>query len=174
MTEKKGHLIRRILAGLVWTAVLLAVDRLTKQYAQDVLRPEGPLVLIPGILQFQYLENRGAAFGILQNRQALFSAAAMIASAGSFYFYAKSPEGKRFLPFRISMIGICSGALGNMIDRLSRGYVTDFIYFSGIDFPIFNVADICVSLSVILLLILVLFVYREEDYVFVHGKKRDG
>lgn len=148
---------------------LLAADRLTKKYAYDTLRVSGPVVIIPGQLQLQYLENRGAAFGILQNHQALFAVFAVIIMGASFFLYMRSPSGRRYLPLRISMTGICAGAAGNLIDRVSAGYVTDFIYFSGINFPIFNVADICVSLSVALLLILVLFVYRDEDYEFLHG-----
>ena len=59
---------------------------------------------------------------------------------------------------------ISAGAVGNLIDRIQLGYVRDFIYFSIIDFPVFNVADIYVTVSTALLVILVLFYYREEDF----------
>ncbi|MGN1147674.1 MAG: signal peptidase II, partial [Lachnospiraceae bacterium] len=67
---------------------------------------------------------------------------------------------------------LTGGALGNMIDRIRLGYVVDFIYFSLIDFPIFNVADMCIVVSVIILGILFLFVYKEEDLSFLNFKQK--
>ena len=67
-----------------------------------------------------------------------------------------------------------AGAIGNMIDRAVRGYVVDFFYFRLIDFPIFNVADIYVTVTMILLLILILFYYKEEDLEFLSRKGKHG
>ena len=72
------------------------------------------------------------------------------------------------------MAGLTAGAVGNLIDRIFRGYVIDFIYISLIHFPIFNVADICVSLSAGLLLILMLFVYRDDELeIWTGGRTQD-
>ncbi len=72
------------------------------------------------------------------------------------------------------MAGLTAGAVGNLIDRIFRGYVIDFIYISLIHFPIFNVADICVSLSAGLLLILMLFVYRDDELeIWAGGRTQD-
>ena len=73
------------------------------------------------------------------------------------------PQERKFLPLDILCVLLLSGAIGNFIDRVSQSYVVDFIYFSLIDFPIFNVADCYVSISAVLLFILVLFYYKEED-----------
>ena len=69
-------------------------------------------------------------------------------------------------------MGFFAGAIGNLIDRMIHHYVIDFFYFSLINFPIFNVADIYVTLSAIALILVIFFYYKEEDYaVFFSSKK---
>ena len=80
------------------------------------------------------------------------------------WFYGRTPVEKRYLPLRICMIILTAGAIGNFIDRLTRGYVVDFFYFSLIDFPIFNVADIYVTVTFIVLVLLIFFYYKDEDF----------
>ena len=80
------------------------------------------------------------------------------------WFYGRTPVEKRYLPLRICMIVLTAGAIGNFIDRLTRGYVVDFFYFSLIDFPIFNVADIYVTMTFIVLVLLIFFYYKDEDF----------
>jgi signal peptidase II len=74
-------------------------------------------------------------------------------------------------PLRICIVFLSAGAFGNLIDRVFLGYVRDFFYFSLIDFPIFNVADICVSVTMCVLIILILFVYRDHDFDFLKRTK---
>ncbi len=73
------------------------------------------------------------------------------------------PREKKFVVLDYIIIFLIAGAIGNYIDRMGNNYVVDFLYFSLINFPVFNVADIYVTISVILLLILVLFYYKDED-----------
>ena len=75
---------------------------------------------------------------------------------------------RRFLYLRVIAVLFLSGAVGNAIDRMMNGYVIDFFYFSLIDFPIFNVADIYVAVSTILLIVLMLFYYKDEDFDQIH------
>ena len=70
------------------------------------------------------------------------------------------------MPLLITCTLLVSGAAGNFIDRVRFGYVRDFIYFKLINFPVFNVADCYVTVSVVLLIILILFVYKEDDFEF--------
>ena len=86
-------------------------------------------------------------------------------------FVAKLPSGNRYLPLYISMVLLLSGAVGNLIDRAVRGFVVDFFYFSLIDFPIFNVADIYVTTATAALLCLLCFFYKEEDLAVFEWKK---
>jgi signal peptidase II len=146
-------------------AVVLAVvlDQYTKYLASAYLMNE-PLTLIEGVFELRYLENRGAAFGLLQNQQVFF----LIVGSGAIlvitYLFVRMPHNKHFLPLRLCMISIVAGAIGNMIDRIRLNYVVDFLYFELIDFPIFNVADIYASVATCVLMGLFLFYYKEEDF----------
>ena len=79
------------------------------------------------------------------------------------WFYLRVPMERRYLVLRILAVLIVAGAIGNFIDRLRLGYVVDFFYFCLIDFPIFNVADIYVTVSTFVLLFVMFFYYKEED-----------
>ena len=99
----------------------------------------------------------------------------MLISAAVIYIYVKMPHERKFLPLEACMACIVAGAIGNIIDRIRNGFVVDFIYFSLIDFPVFNVADIFVTCSAIALIVLFLFVYKEDDIdrIPLLGKGRD-
>ena len=145
--------------------VLLCVlfDQFTKSLAVGHLKGHDSFILIKNVFQFEYLENRGAAFGMLQNKQIFFFAIVIIISAVIIWFYLHVPMTKKMLPLRLCAIFIFSGGIGNFIDRLKLGYVVDFFYFKLINFPIFNVADIYVTIGTFILAILLLFYYKEED-----------
>lgn len=154
--------------GRGWTACLFAalgviLDQWTKHLTVIHLKDQPPVILIDGVFQLRYLENRGAAFGIMQNRQWFFLLAGVLILAAVLYLYRKLPTGRRYLPLRICAVLISAGAVGNMIDRIRLGYVIDFFYFNLIDFPIFNVADVYVTCATAVLVVLILFYYREED-----------
>lgn len=159
------------LYGLLGLLALLAVDQLTKLLAYMFLRPDGPMELLPGVFELHYLENQGAAFGMMEHMQWVFILFALAMAAAAGFVYLRLPSCSRFLPLRILCVTLSAGALGNMIDRLAHRYVVDFLYFSLIDFPIFNVADIYVCVSTAVLLFLLLFVYKDEDFELLLGRK---
>lgn len=154
---------------IVLAAVLVAVDQITKHAVVVHLKGKDPIVLIPGVLELRYLENRGAAWGMLQNRQWVFVLITVVFLAVIAFFMVRIPKTLYYRPLIITLSVLCAGAVGNFIDRIRQSYVVDFIYFRIIDFPIFNVADICVTLSVIALLILILFHYKDRDFGFIRG-----
>ena len=156
--------------SLIAAALLIVLDQLTKQLAVSFLKGS-PKVLIPGVFELRYLENNGAAFGMLQNQHWLFYIITVVLSIAIVVILWKMPTAKKYLWLRICGVGILAGAFGNFIDRVSHHYVVDFLYFSLIDFPIFNVADIYVTLSAILAFVLILFVYKDDDLNFLSGKK---
>lgn len=153
---------KRIKTIIVFLILVLA-DQGTKLWAISALKDKAPIPLIQGIFELQYLENRGAAFGIFQNKQWFFLIITIIVVGVLLWFLVHIPDEKkyRYLYWCLCILG--SGAVGNMIDRLLRKYVVDFIYFKLIDFPIFNVADIYVTVSVFCLVLLFFFYYKEED-----------
>ncbi len=160
----------RCLTAIVLFAVLVGLDLMTKLWAQNTL-PEKPISLIQGVFELRYLENRGAAFGLLQNQRTFFIILTIIFLAAMVYVYMRIPSDKKYLPLRLLVIIVSAGAFGNFYDRLTLTYVRDFLYFSLIDFPIFNVADIYVTCSAVAFFIMIVFVYKEDDLAFMEKKK---
>ena len=160
----------RCLIAVVLFAVLVCLDLMTKLWAQNTL-PEKPIILIQGVFELRYLENRGAAFGLLQNQRTFFIILTVIFLAAMVYVYMRIPSDKKFLPLRLLVIIVSAGAFGNFYDRLQLTYVRDFLYFSLIDFPIFTGADIYVTCSAVAFFIMIVFVYKEDDLAFMEKKK---
>lgn len=145
---------------LVSMVVLVLADQLTKLWATVSLAGGPGIAVIPGVFEFQYVENRGAAFGILQNRQWLFIVGTVVMMVIIAMIYHKIPMEKRYRGLRISCILILSGAVGNFIDRVRQQYVVDFLYCKLIHFPVFNVADCFVVIGTILL-VLIFFIKKD-------------
>ncbi len=149
--------------AVIAVVICVVLDQVTKYLAVTHIK-DNPITLIEGVFQLRYLENRGAAFGMLQNQQWFFLIITIITLCIVTFIYVKLPRDKHFTPLRMCLAVLVAGAIGNMIDRISLGYVVDFLYFELIDFPIFNVADIFATVSTIVLIILFLFYYSEEDF----------
>jgi signal peptidase II len=113
------------------------------------------------ILNFTYLENRGAAFGILQNNRLFFIMLTMTVVGYLIYYFIKHYKTNTSL-LNIAITFVITGAVGNFYDRLIKTYVVDFIEFSFINFPVFNVADIFVTVGSILIIIYLLFFEEGE------------
>lgn len=155
--------VRDYLTAVLCCAAAVLLDQITKHLAVVHLKQQREIVLIPGVFELRYLENRGAAFGLFQNRQIFFVCVAVVIFFLIGFFYGKIPGGRRNLPMRICAVLICAGAVGNLIDRIRYQYVVDFFYFSLIDFPIFNVADCYAVIACILFAYLIIFFYKEEE-----------
>lgn len=164
MTQTSNHSTKHYLTACIGTLLAILLDQWTKHLASTGLKDQPPVILIRHVFQLCYLENRGAAFGLLQNQRIFFLISALVILIAAIWIYRKLPFCKRYLPLRLCIIGICAGAIGNMIDRIWLGYVVDFFYFNLIDFPIFNVADIYVTVSTFALVILILFYYKEDEF----------
>lgn len=145
------------------TILLILLDQFTKYVAGVRLKGHDSFVILKGVFELHYLENRGAAFGMLQNQRLFFVIMTMIMMMIILWCYQKTPDDPHYIPLKLCGILISAGAIGNFIDRVFLGYVIDFFYFSLINFPIFNVADIYVVIGFALLSILILFYYKEEE-----------
>lgn len=154
-------------ADLLFAAALIALDQFTKKLAVDRLMGSEPFVILKGIFELDYLENRGSAFGMFQNQKIFLLVTGVIFMVIMLYIWIRTPAEKKYLPVHLAVAGIVAGGLGNMIDRFRLGYVVDFFSFVLIHFPVFNVADICIVLSTILLAVLLIFVYGDEDLDFL-------
>lgn len=167
-TTKK---IIRLFGDIIFLVLLVALDQLTKMAAVIELKDKPPFVIWEGVFELQYLENRGAAFGVLQNQKVFFVIITVIMLIGITYVLIKMPLDKKYWLFDKTLIIMAAGGIGNFIDRLMNNYVVDFFYFTLIDFAIFNVADIYITVSCILFGFLVLFYYKEHDFDFLRFKK---
>ncbi|MEE1315530.1 MAG: signal peptidase II [Faecalimonas sp.] len=150
------------LISLLCVLFAIALDQFTKFLAVKYLK-DAPISLIDGVFELHYLENRGAAFGILQNQQWFFLVISCILLVFIALIYRQLPFSRRMIPLHICLIAVTAGAIGNMIDRVRLDYVIDFLYFELIDFPIFNVADIYVSVATFALAFLILFYYKDDE-----------
>ncbi len=162
----------RVIMPVIGVVFLIIIDQATKYLAQNALKGKESYVIIPGVFELQYLENRGSAFGMLQGQRVFFIAAAAVMLFLIPYLYRKIPSSKHFFYLRVIAVMYLSGALGNAVDRIVNGYVIDFFYFSLIDFPIFNMADIYVSVATSCLILLILFYYKDEDFEQIHIFKK--
>ena len=168
---KKNPKLKYTLFLLIGITVLTIFDQWTKYLAVQNLKGQESIILIPGVLEFEYLENTGAAFGILNNQQWFFYIITILLTGCILFIYYKMPMNKKYLPGHIVLTVIIAGALGNFIDRIFNQYVVDFIYFSLIDFPKFNVADIYITVGCAVVFVLVLFIYKDEDLQFLTFRK---
>lgn len=147
---------------IIYIILLIILDQVTK-YAARVNLSAGDVDIIPGVLKLQLLYNTGAAFSILTEKTFVFYIVTPVVAAIVIYFFAKLPFERKYLKMAFCLSTLVAGAAGNYIDRIAFHQVTDFIYFSLINFPIFNVADIYVTLSVIFLLIFLIFGMSDDD-----------
>ena len=168
MTKQRYNLI-----GILAAVLLTALDQWTKYLAVLHLKGQSPIVLWDGVFELYYLENRGAAFGILQGQKAVFLICTAVVLVLIAFYYNRLPGGRRYTLMRVVAVLLAAGALGNLIDRMRYSYVLDFLYFNLIDFALFNVAHCFVTVGAVLLAVLILFVYKEEELGFLSLRKRD-
>lgn len=154
---------KRNIFSLIGILLLILLDQYTKRLAILHLKGKPSFVLLDRILEFSYLENTGAAFSSFSGKQTFLIVLTILVITVLAWRYFTLPVNRRFLWIRICLLLILSGAVGNLIDRLSRRYVVDFIYFVPINFPKFNVADIYITVGVAVLAALMLFYYSEEE-----------
>ena len=152
------------LLPVISAILLVLLDLLTKYLTIAKLKGQQAFVIIENVFEFRYVENRGAAFGIFQGAIPYFIITTLILLVIIVFAYIRLPQTKKMLPLRVLCVLIAAGGIGNLIDRVFRGFVVDMIYFKLIDFPVFNVADCYVTVAEILLIILVLFYYKDEDF----------
>ena len=144
---------------LILCAVLVAADILTKYLTTQNLDVGSTIPLIDGVFHLTHIRNTGAAFSILSGQRFfLILLPIAVVFALLIYVIVKKPQNKLLL---LSFSMIISGGIGNLIDRISLGYVIDFLDFRLIDFPVFNVADIWVTCGAALFVILLLFSKEE-------------
>lgn len=176
---------KTLLFSGVIVMLMVTIDQITKYLAVAFLKDKKPFPIIKDVFELQYLENRSAAFGMdpisllhkmfdfqvfndnpelfLQTKMIFFVILTIAAVLLFIFVFTRIPEKKKFVFMDIVFISFTAGAIGNFIDRVVNQYVIDFLYFKLIDFPIFNVADIYVTVAAFAMVFLILFFYKEKD-----------
>lgn len=147
----------------IYASIFILLDQIVKFICVIKLKPLGSIKIIKDFFYLTYVENKGAAFGILHGAIWFFVIMALVATSVCIYYLYKIPNDKYMLLSKISLTFIISGAFGNMLDRLFRGFVVDMFHFIlfGKDFAVFNLADIFVCVGAFLMCVSILLGEKE-------------
>lgn len=149
---------------IILSAVIVGIDQLIKYFVYNFLKPVGSVDVIPGLFSLDYVENKGAAFGMMANMRWVFIVFTIVVIAIILYVvFKKKITNKLFIASAILLIG---GGIGNLIDRIFLGFVIDYLSISFFP-PVCNFADYCITIGTVLLLVYLLFF---SDY-FKSNKK---
>lgn len=168
MKEKK---VKIMILPIIVIALLTSLDQFTKFVIKSKFKLYESKEVIKKVFAITYIQNKGAAWGVMQGKRIFFLILTVLVVIGCFYILYNIIDNRKYIMLTICVIFLISGAVGNMIDRFKLGYVVDFFDFKLIDFPVFNVADIYVTVSLFLILFLMIFIYKEEDFDEIIGKK---
>ncbi len=150
---------------LIVAAVVVVIDQITKAMVVRAFGPPDAATskqIIPHLLDFRHDENTGAAFSLFQGRSTTLLLIGVIVIGVLIYYYRALPQGQPVL--RLAVGGVLGGAVGNIIDRVRLGYVTDWIHIT--HYPTFNVADSCITIGMVTLAFSLFFMDRST--------RRDG
>ncbi len=164
----KIHIIPILIIGL-----LVALDQLTKFMVTSsfVLYESRPV--IEDVFSFTYIHNTGIAWGMFKGKINILLIVTIGIVIFCSYLYHNIHDKEGFKIAKLCFVFIIAGGIGNMIDRIKLGYVVDFLSFDLINFPVFNVADIYVTVFTILLFIFIMFVYSDEQFEVMIGSKKN-
>jgi signal peptidase II len=162
--------MRRRAPELMIVAVIVVLDQITKAAVKSRLSLHESVSVIPGVLDFTHVRNTGAAFGMLQSANFAYKPVVMVllaltALAAVASYALTLPAEQRMARYGLALI--LGGAIGNLIDRATMGFVVDFVdvYWRGIHFWAFNVADAAITVGVSLMLLDVLGVGRVPETI---------
>jgi len=149
-------------------AVMFTADRLTKVAAESALSETGHIRVIPGVIGYVLVHNTGAAWGIFSGATWLLSIfTALILLVSMFFVYFRR---LRSAWLHTALLLVAAGGMGNLYDRVVAGSVTDFLEFLFMDFPIFNLADSCVTVGAVIAVIALLLT-KEDTQIFIGEAK---
>ena len=159
--------MNRQLSYFLFIIVVVIADQLSKFIITQKVSLMTIKSVVPGFFNITYIRNRGAIFGFFSGSGSQFiyivlTLASLIALSLVAYYFFKTPHSERFMKISLSLI--MAGALGNLIDRIFRGYVVDFLdfYVKKWHWPSFNIADLCISTGAILLIYIFIFKKRPK------------
>lgn len=168
---------KRIPLAILIVFILISVDQFVKYLIDTSFSVGESHPLIDKVFQLTYVQNRGAAWGSFSGKIIFLLIITTAILVGAIYVYVRLAQktDTKYTPLRVCLVFLIAGAIGNMIDRIARGFVVDMFDFCLINFPVFNVADIYVTCSFIVIVILILFKYKDDELsdIVRDSKKED-
>ncbi len=161
MTKSKLTPFKIKVLSAISIVLLTGIDQLMKYFVDLYLKPIGSTHVIPGVLQFSYYENDGAMMGMMSGKTTIMTVFAALCLVLVFYilYSGKLGYGLDFW----CVVFVTAGGIGNLIDRIFRGYVIDYIEVLFVDFYIFNFADCLVTCAAIVIIISQLYQLKKES-----------
>lgn len=148
---------------IIFVAILFTIDQITKSMTHNNLLLGESIPVIKDFFHFTYVRNEGVAFGIFQGKIQIITIVSILAVIGIIYYVVKyEKNSSKLIHYAYALI--ISGAMGNITDRIFRGFVVDMMDFRGIWSYIFNMADVYINIGVALMLL---------DYILVERKKKE-
>ena len=161
---------KSIIQGLIICLLVLIIDQVIKYFVVKNMKLGEDIKVLGDVFTLHYLRNPGSAWGMLSNHTVVLIIISLFAMLVIGYVYNNISH-PRYNPLRICLALILGGALGNLIDRIRMKEVVDYLYFKLINFPVFNFADICVTVPVFVMILLVIFKYSGDDFDVIMGDK---
>ena len=161
---------KKIISGLIISIIAMIIDQAIKLLIIKNFELHEEKKVLGDIFTLYYIRNTGSAWGMLSGHTWLLVIVSLLAIFIIGYVYCNLSD-KKYTILRVCLALILGGAIGNLIDRIRLKYVVDYLYFKLIDFPVFNFADICVTVPVGLLIILLIFKYNGNDFDVIMGEK---
>ena len=153
--------------------LLVAIDRISKVLVVQNLQGKENLVIIKNIFELEFLANSGAAFSSFLGKRGFLITISTVIMLFCIFEFLRIPATKRYAGLRITFLLLVSGAIGNLIDRALTGFVVDFFYFVPINFPRFNVADVYITVAMVMLIVQFIFIYKDEETDFLFKFKKN-
>lgn len=164
--------VKNIVYGII-CILLVAIDRISKVLVVQNLQGKENLVIIKNIFELEFLANSGAAFSSFLGKRGFLITISTVIMLFCIFEFLRIPATKRYAGLRITFLLLVSGAIGNLIDRALTGFVVDFFYFVPINFPRFNVADVYITVAMVMLIVQFIFIYKDEETDFLFKFKKN-
>ena len=174
LTKKLLHGVVFLMIYIIIAILVFIGDIISKYIAEQNLIYVRTIPLIENVFHLTYVENRGMAFGMFSGGRVLFIIVSVVVLVLLIMLFKKTEISARTVWQKAGTALIFSGALGNLVERISKGYVVDFLDFTLIDFPVFNIADIAVCVGAGMLVIHFLLAERKDGKNALKGEKNNG
>lgn len=173
MSKKTVSLRKKLLLLMDFFLIIMLAfsDYLGKLFVTDYLKGKGSYIIIDNVLQLTYKENDGGFFGFLKNQQLFILFICSIFILMVVVVLIKLPDTPKFNGANLALSFILAGSVANFYDRIMHDCIIDYIYFISIDFPVFNLADFYLVVGTLIIILLLIFKYREMDLDFLKFKK---